>query len=255
MSLSPAACRPRVWAADALRGLALLNMLAYHALYDWVYIFGLPCAWYDISSPGCHVWQQYICWSFILLAGFSFPLSRRPWRHGLIVAGCAVALSVVTAAVLPAQAVRWGVLHLIAASVLLCCAARPALDRVPPAWGLAVSGALFVLTRGVPAGYFGFEGLRLAPAPAAWYAPNLYPLGLPDLTRFSSSDYFPLAPWLFLFLCGVFLCRLRPALPAGRPPKALAWLCCAGRHTLFVYMLHQPVLYGALLAARSLGWL
>lgn len=253
MPHSPA--RARFWPADALRGLALLNMVAYHALYDWVYIFGLPCSWYDISAPGCHVWQQYICWSFILLAGFSFPLSRRPWRHGLIVAGCAVTLSVVTALVLPDQAVRCGVLHLIAASILLCCAVRPALDKAPPALGLFASGALFVLTKGVPAGYWGFGPLRLAPVPAAWYAANLYPLGLPDLARFSSSDYFPLVPWLFLFLCGAFLCRLFPALPGSRPPKALAWLCCAGRNTLLVYMLHQPVVYGALLLARSLGWL
>ena len=59
--------RPRVWQADALRGLALLNMLAYHFMYDWVCIFGQSAPWYNISAPGCHAWQQYICQSFILL--------------------------------------------------------------------------------------------------------------------------------------------------------------------------------------------
>ena len=68
----------RMWLPDALRGLALLNMLAYHAMYDWVYVFAHASSWYDIWSPGCHVWQQYICWSFILLSGFSYPLARRP---------------------------------------------------------------------------------------------------------------------------------------------------------------------------------
>ena len=63
----------RMWLPDALRGLALLNMLAYHAMYDWVYVFGHESSWYNIWAPGCHVWQQYICWSFILLSGFSFP--------------------------------------------------------------------------------------------------------------------------------------------------------------------------------------
>ena len=50
-----------MWLPDALRGLALLNMLAYHAMYDWVYVFAHASSWYDIWSPGCHLWQQYIC--------------------------------------------------------------------------------------------------------------------------------------------------------------------------------------------------
>ena len=83
----------RMWLPDALRGLALLNMLAYHAMYDWVYVFGHESSWYNIWAPGCHVWQQYICWSFILLSGFSFPLAKRPAKNGLIVAGCAAVLT------------------------------------------------------------------------------------------------------------------------------------------------------------------
>ena len=38
----------RMWLPDALRGLALLNMLAYHAMYDWVYVFGHESSWYNI---------------------------------------------------------------------------------------------------------------------------------------------------------------------------------------------------------------
>ena len=47
----------RMWLPDALRGLALLNMLVYHGMYDWVYVFGHASRWYDIWAPGCHVWQ------------------------------------------------------------------------------------------------------------------------------------------------------------------------------------------------------
>ena len=72
--------KQRLWQLDALRGLALLNMLAYHAMYDWVYVFGHAGSWYNIGAPGCHVWQQYICWSFILLSGYSFTLARRPLK-------------------------------------------------------------------------------------------------------------------------------------------------------------------------------
>lgn len=78
-----AAAGQRFWQIDALRGLALLNMLVYHAMYDWVYIFGHASGWYDIWSTHCHVWQQYICWSFILLSGYSFTLSRCTAQPGL----------------------------------------------------------------------------------------------------------------------------------------------------------------------------
>ena len=181
----------RMWLPDALRGLALLNMLAYHAMYDWVYVFGHESSWYNIWAPGCHVWQQYICWSFILLSGFSFPLAKRPAKNGLIVAGCAAVLTFVTAVFMPSDAIWFGVLHLNAAAVLLT-----------------------------------------ADAPSEIY-------------DHLSADYFPVVPWVFLFWCGLFLARLW--LPGrGEPPAALRPLCAIGRNTLQVYMLHQPVIYGAL---------
>ena len=205
----------RMWLPDALRELALLNMLAYHAMYDWVYVFGHESSWYNIWAPGCHVWQQYICWSFILLSGFSFPLAKRPAKNGLIVAGCAAVLTFVTALFMPSEAIWFGVLHLNAAAVLLTCLVYPLLQRLPAGAGLAASAALFALTNQLPEGYL------------------------------SSADYFPILPWVFLFWCGVFLARLwRPG--RGEPPAALRPLCAIGRNTLLVYMLHQPVIYGAL---------
>lgn len=235
----------RLWLLDVLRGAALVNMLAYHALYDWVYVFGHTGGWYNIWSPGCHVWQQYICWSFILLSGYSFTLARKPWKNGLLVAGCAVVLTVVTVGFMPSESIWFGVLHLNAAAVLLTCLLYPLLQKCPAGVGLAGSALLFFLTNQVPEGYLGFETLRLCALPAAWYRTNLFWLGLPDLTRFASADYFPLIPWLFLFWCGLFLARLwRPR--AGRAPVLLRPLALIGRHTLLVYMLHQPVIYGAL---------
>ena len=109
----------RIWQMDALRGLALLNMLVYHGMYDWVYVFGHPSRWYDIGSAGCHVWQQYICWSFILLSGASFCLGRRQLKNGLLTAGCALILTAVTALVMPSELILFGVLHFNACAVLL----------------------------------------------------------------------------------------------------------------------------------------
>ena len=215
MEIQTAPRRPRLWQVDALRGLALLHMLVYHGMYDWVYIFGHSSGWYNIAAPGCHAWQQYICWSFVLLSGFSFAMARKPWKNGLLVAGCALVLTAVTAAALPSQAIWFGVLHLNACAVLLTWLLRPALEKLPAAAGLAGRAAL------------------------------------PDFSRFTSADYFPLIPWLFLFWCGFYAWRLfgrRAAARAGQSPAALRPLCAAGSHTLLLYMLHQPVIFGLLWA-------
>lgn len=243
--------KQRLWQLDALRGLALLNMLAYHAMYDWVYVFGHAGSWYNIGAPGCHVWQQYICWSFILLSGYSFTLARRPLKNGLIVAGCAAVLTVVTVGFMPSESIWFGVLHLNAAAVLLSCLIKPLLDKIPAVPGLIGSAMLFALTNQLPWGWLGFERWHIAALPAGWYDANLFWLGLPDLTRFSSADYFPILPWVFLFWCGLFLARLwRPR--AGQAPAALQLLCAIGSRTLLVYMLHQPVIYGILWLWTSL---
>lgn len=244
----------RLWQLDALRGLALLNMLAYHAMYDWVYVFGHASAWYDIWSPGCHLWQQYICWSFILISGASFALARRPLKNGLVTAGCALVLTAATVLFMPSEQIWFGVLHLNACAVLLTCLLQPLLLRAPPAAGLAVCAGLYLLANQLPYGWLGFEQLRLAALPAALYRANWFWLGLPDWGRFSSADYFPLVPWVFLFWCGWFGWRLAGRrLRAGRAPAALRPLCAVGRRTLLVYMLHQPVIYGALWLLHRVG--
>lgn len=65
----------RYFTLDALRGFALINMVAYHFCYDLRYLYGLPLRFMDERSGFC--WQQMICWTFILVSGASAALSRR----------------------------------------------------------------------------------------------------------------------------------------------------------------------------------
>ena len=51
-------------------------MIAYHACWDLVYLFHADWDWY--RGTGAYIWQQSICWTFILLSGFCFSLGRRP---------------------------------------------------------------------------------------------------------------------------------------------------------------------------------
>lgn len=225
---------------DLLRGAAVVNMVAFHFCYDWYEVFARQPGWYFLWP--IRLWQQAICCTFILTAGFSAHLGRRALRHGLILNLCGFGVSAVTLLALPGEAVRFGILNLLGCAVLLAWALRPALEKVPAAAGLAASLLLFALTRHLPEGHLGLLGLWRLDLPAGLYRWNaLAFLGLPG-PAFTSSDYFPLAPWFFLFLAGWFLCRLaRPRLEGFLPRVGCPPLEWAGRHSLGLYLIHQPV--------------
>ena len=213
---------------DAWRTLAIVLMAAYHFLFD-LYIFGVISAAQLFSAP-LNILERFICCSFILLAGASARFSRNNLRHGLIVLAAGVAVEIGAAA--GGQVIRWGVLMLLGSSMALYHFLGKTLQRVPGRLLAAGSGALFFLTRW-------WTG-RTAVS-AKW----LYPLGF-MAPGFRSADYFPLLPWFFLFLIGTALggwCLTHRdnKLLAAPLPKALTW---PGRHSLIIYVLHQPVLYG-----------
>ena len=85
--------------------------------------------------------------------------------------------------------------------------------------------------------------LSLELPPVLYSTSFLFPLGFPD-SNFFSSDYFPLLPYLFLFLAGMFLARL--PLPQAFYQQHSRSLSLLGKNSLWVYLLHQPVIYAVL---------
>lgn len=232
--------RRRHHTPDTLRGLSILSMLLYHACWDLVYLCGHDWSWY--RSFGAYVWQQSICWTFILLSGYCWQMGHHPLRRGLMSLGGGTAVSLVTLAVMPEEPVRFGVLTFLGVAALLTIPLRPLLCRIPSQVGLAVSFSLFLLCKDVSGGFLGFGGVPFLTLPERWYANTLTAaLGFPA-AGFVSSDYFALLPWLFLFWTGYFLFRLQPDAPPRRDFR-LAFVTAMGRHALLIYLLHQPVLY------------
>ena len=84
---------------DELRGLDLISMMLYHGMWDVVFLFGITQKWY-IGRPG-FLWQQSICWVFILLSGFCLPLGHHPFRRGAVVFGAGALVTAVTLLFLP----------------------------------------------------------------------------------------------------------------------------------------------------------
>lgn len=240
---------------DELRGLDLVSMMLYHACWDMMFLFGIWMDWY-IGWPG-RLWQQSICWVFILLSGFCVPLGHRTLKRGAQVFAAGALVTVVTLVFMPEDRVVFGVLTFLGSAMLLTGVLEPLLKKIPPAAGLAVSAVLFALTYHLDERWLGFGGLRLGGwklmLPQSLYA-NYFTAFFgfyPDW--FYSTDYFALLPWLFLFWAGYFLhfCmgrqRMEPLRRSVCP--ALGWM---GRHSLLLYLLHQPVIYGVLSAAAVL---
>ena len=101
--------RKRYPVLDCLRGILLLNMIAYHFLYDWVYIFGQNCTF--MHTRYAFIWQQIICSGFILLAGCCSTLSRHAAKHGIRIFLCGMLITLVTTIAAPNEQILFGILH------------------------------------------------------------------------------------------------------------------------------------------------
>ncbi|MBQ8893903.1 MAG: DUF1624 domain-containing protein [Clostridia bacterium] len=223
----------RLTMIDILRAVAIINMAAYHTLWDLVYIHRVPLGWF--RSEGATAWQLSIRWAFILLSGFCFSLSKRKHKRGWFVFGCSWVITAVTLIAMPRDAILFGVLTLLGTAMILTYFLEPILQQIPAPIGIAASGLLFCF----------FDRF---PFPKALYA-NYFTafLGFPP-GWFSSSDYVPVFPWLFAFWMGYFLFEIMRKNDllrylSGLRCRPLEWI---GRHSLAIYMVHQPLIYGFL---------
>ena len=242
--------KKRLTTIDGIRGITIVSMVLYHFCWDLVYICGFPWSWY--TGTGAYIWQQSICWSFILISGFCVNLAREPVKNGLLVFACGLVVSIVTMIFMPEEPVICGVLTFLGSAMLLTGILHPFLQKLPALPAMLLSLCLFLFTRPVNRGYLGLLDMPLIRLPGTLYSAfggrGAVWIGFPG-AGFVSSDYFSLIPWLFLFLTGYFLYRCLPAGGDGREPDprfcvripVFDWI---GRHSLLIYMLHQVILYG-----------
>lgn len=236
----------RVWLIDEVRGLSILLMVVYHAFYDLVVIFGVRIP--AFSSPFVQALAASFAGLFIFISGTAGHYSRNNVKRGAICFGLGLLLTLGTALVMPDELIVFGILHLLGVCMMLFPLFRPLLRRTPPLAGMLVCFGLFLLCFHLPEGYLGFRGLWSVELPRAPYNWEFLAIvGFPG-PRFFSADYFPLLPWLLCFLTGGFFGVLvkERRLPPWVYRPHLPPLALIGRHTLLVYVLHQPVVYGVL---------
>ncbi|MBR1628218.1 MAG: DUF1624 domain-containing protein, partial [Lachnospiraceae bacterium] len=177
-------------------------MISYHACWDLFYIKGVNLPFFADSFG--FVWQQSICWTFILLSGFCIGIGRHPLRRGAVVFGAGLLVSVVTFLFAYEERILFGVLTFLGSAMLIFGWTRRVWERVPAALGLGVSALLFGAFYKINQGVLLWPGVEVS-LPSVLYANAFSTFWGFKEPYFFSTDYFSFFPWFFLFLCGYFL--------------------------------------------------
>jgi len=217
---------PRVWQLDFSRGIAICMMASFHFVFNLNYYWDVPVSyqsgfWYYVGKLSAIL--------FTFIAGVSACLSSRHIRRGLVVLAWGLSITLATYFIDPQTYIRFGILHMQGSCMLLF----PLFQNFRPSWLVAAGTGLFALGK--------WTAQLTGPA-------ILLPLGVTP-ADFHSLDYYPLLPWAGLFLYGTALGKLGFGAPTLQSSPQSFWarpFTAAGRHSLAIYLLHQPLLIGLL---------
>lgn len=234
---------------DELRGIAIFCMVFYHAFFLLSEVFELNAGneLLNFFEPA----QPIFAAMFIIISGISSRLSRSNLKRGIKLLMVAICMSAVTIYVLPKWGIDnvgiyFGILHFLSVSMIIFALIRPLTDKIKPEYGVLFCLVLYLLTYNISDGYIGLFNIFRINLPDALYNTSyLFPLGFYN-EYFHSADYFAVFPHIFMFLTGTFL---GVSAAAGKAPKwayksRVRFFGFIGRHTLLIYILHQPIIYG-----------
>lgn len=237
--------KSRVYILDAFRGAAVLGMVLHHSLVSYEIMFGTVVSF--LYTDAFHAVQLLFVAVFLLVSGICTNYSRNIMRRGVTVFAAALVVSFATCVVMPAIGlyglnIYFGILHMFGLSMILYALLKKALDRINPAVGIAVFTLLF-------AAYYCFYST--GPTGSSYFM-MLFGILPEDIGSY--GDYYPLLPYFFLFISGTYIGKY---IKNGAFPQRFYALRCkplelCGRYSLWVYVLHQPVIFGILYAAVSL---
>lgn len=237
----------RVRVFDVVRGFSVLSMICFHLCYDLRFIAGLDLAWF--APPLQDVWRASISWTFLFVAGcmcrYSRDNLRRAGKYLLLAAAIFLATFIARVDV----PISFGVIFCMGACTLVWwLLSRASLEPKGPV-AAAIFLACFLMLLDLPGGHVWLFGIDVQVPGALYQTEWLSWLGFPG-PAFSSGDYYPLLPFLMMYLAGASLCgswreRGLPGWCSERGVRPLEWM---GRHALPVYVIHQPLILLVLLA-------
>lgn len=232
----------RVWFIDEVRGIAIILMVVYHLCFDLVYMFNVKIEIFD-SAP-INFMQNFFAGLFIFISGIACRFSSNNLKRGIMCFLFGMGVTLVTFLFMKQETICFGVLHMLGISMILYNCFEKLLDKIKfPIFGIVIFGLLFYFTKQISKGRIGIWDFVVDENLQKW----LFPFGIVS-SNFHSWDYFPLIPWIFVFLAGcyfgVYVIENRlPEFFYNMHSRPIAFV---GRHTLLIYLFHQPILYGSL---------
>lgn len=242
-TITETAKKERIAALDILRGGAMVLVMLYHLLFDLRYIYNISIP-RPITPGQPETETVHICFLWVLFAvsGICTRYSKDPIKRGAFLYIIGWLITFVTSYFIPSELIVFGVLSCFGASMTICGLLRPLLDKIP--WQiLLISSALLWI---IFMDFHRSGTIHLfvtditVPLPAV--DRYLYPIGIKS-GEFYSADYFPLIPYIFMFLFGY---ALHTPVKEHKLPEAFYRMNCPplefiGRHSLLIYAVHQPV--------------
>jgi uncharacterized membrane protein len=236
----------RVDAVDYARGLALIGMAAYHLSWDLAN-FRLVSPLLPFTPP-MRLLSHIVASVFLALVGVSLALAHRKgfnspafWRRLGIVAGAAALVTLGSVVFAPGEGIFFGILHCIVVASLIAAPFVTAPACASLAVGLAAIAAPLVV-----------HSTLFNPPWLLW-------LGLGEALP-NTLDWRPLLPWAGVVFLGLGLARTKGVIARLTSPdrwRAKSTLskaaCFGGRHSLPIYLVHQPILIGLLTVLTAWG--
>ncbi len=225
----------RIQIIDGLRGISIFLMVLYHFGFDLVAFVGAPPGL--IFNPVLAILQPLFAGIFIFVSGISCRFSRNNLKRGLLLLAFGVGITVVT--FFMAMPVWFGIIHFLGLAPIIYLLLRPLLDKVSRPALIVIYIVLYLCAMVFTSRYYNVNFL--------WWL-GFRPEG------FASADYFPILPWIFIYLAGTWAGSyiVERRLPESFYTFKVPVFAAIGRNTLIIYILHQPVLYVITLIIKGL---
>lgn len=212
----------RIWEIDFFRGIAIILMIIFHTIFDLSYYYGISI---NYSSGLWYYEGKLAALTFIFLSGICSNLSRNTIKRGIQIFLWGMLLTILTFFIDKSLYIKFGILHFLGISILFSSLFKNMDEKL-----LLIIGTFIIIV----SNYIDKITVNF---------PYLFPFGLTD-QNFASLDYYPIIPYFGVFLYGIVFYKIfysngKKLIKKDLKNNPVTYL---GRHSLTIYLIHQPVI-------------
>lgn len=224
----------RLYDLDKYRGFTIVSMVLFHLCYDINLYNNL--LWYNNFFIN-RIWQLSIALSFYLISGISsnFLQANENIKRGIKTSILGFIISLITYIFIRNQLIIFGVLNGLGFSMIITGLIKKYKKLNKNLFWIFI--ILFVLTYSIPSKKFLGHEMN-----SFLYDMNLFFLGFPK-DSFYSTDYFPIIPWIFIYISGYLLGQIIISKKLYNENSKINLLAKIGQKSMTIYLLHQPILF------------